>query len=101
MEPTLSIVAELTVSKTFMVVALIAIVLQSIYILVALFGRGLKYKIKHHDPAAVDDEHFLEMLASLADSEPNTRTSVEVFANGENYFEAELEAIRDARNSIN
>lgn len=101
MELTTNLVAEMTVSTTFMVFAMIAIVLQSIYILVALFGRGLKYKIKRNDPGALDDDHFLEMLASLSDSHANTRTTVDVCANGENYYEAELEAIRSATTSIN
>jgi cardiolipin synthase A/B len=101
MEPTLSLVAEVTVSETFMVLAMIAIVLQSIYILVGLFGKGPKYQIKRNDPGALDDDHFLEMLESLSDAQSNPHTAVEVFANGENFYEAELEAIRNARVSIN
>jgi cardiolipin synthase len=101
MEPTLSLVAEITVSETFMVFAVIAIVLQSIYILVGLFGRGLKYHIQRNDPGALDEEHFLEMVESLSDAQSNPHTTVKVFANGENFYEAELDAIRNARVSVN
>jgi cardiolipin synthase A/B len=101
MEPTLHIVAEMTVSTTFLVFALIAIILQSIYILVGLFGHGPKYKIKRNDPGALDEDHFLEMLESLSDAQSNPHTTVNVFANGENFYEAELEAIRNARESVN
>jgi cardiolipin synthase A/B len=100
MEP-LTLIAEVTVSTTFMVFAMIAIILQSIYFLVGLFGHGPKYTIQRLDPNAIDDDHFLEMICALADAEPNRHTTVDVFANGENYFEAELDAIANARNSIN
>src|SRR3569832_1395449 len=101
MEPTLHLVAEMTVSTTFLVFALIAIVLQSIYILVGLFGRGPKYKIKRSDPGAIDEEHFLEMVESLTDAQSNPHTTVNVFANGENFYKAELEAIGNAQETVN
>jgi cardiolipin synthase len=101
MEPTLNLLAEFTVSTTFMVIATIAIVLQSIYVLVGFFGRGPKYKIKRTEPGATDEAHFLEMVESLADAQSNSHTTVEVLTNGENFYEAELQAIGSARNSIN
>ncbi len=101
MEPQLSILAEVTVSTGFMVLAILCICLQTIYILVGLFDRGPKYKTDGGKEIVGDEEHFLQIIESLADAPANRNTSLEVHPNGENFYEAELKAISESRHTIN
>lgn len=95
------LLAEMTVPTTFMVVAIIAIVAQSVVLLVALFGRGPRYKVSHAEMREMADAEFLHTLECLTDARLSTDTRLEVFANGERFYEAELEAIANARKSVN
>ncbi|HEX8423115.1 MAG TPA: hypothetical protein VF634_06875, partial [Pyrinomonadaceae bacterium] len=88
-------------SNTFLVIAVIAIVAQSLLLFLALFEPGLDYKIKGLDACPPDSEEFMRILEALTDAQVTRRSSIEVFTNGENYYEAELEAIRRAERNIN
>lgn len=88
-------------STTFLVIAIIAIVAQSFLLFLALFEPGLDYKIDTQPDAPLDSEDFRRMLEALTDARLNERTQIEVFTNGENYYEAELKAIREARQTVN
>lgn len=89
-------------SNTFLVIAIIAIVAQSLLLFLALFEPGLDYKIEQ--PAHLsrpDSEEFMRILEALTDAHVTRHSSIEVFTNGENYYEAELAAIRRAEHNIN
>ena len=88
-------------STWFFVIAVIAIVAQSFLLFLALFEPGLDYKISSPAPSPIDSPNFLRIIEALTDSKVNTCTSVEVLTNGEVYYEAELQAIRAARHSVN
>jgi cardiolipin synthase len=88
-------------SNTFLVIAIIAIVAQSFLLFLALFEPGLDYKISAPASCQLDSEEFMRVLEALTDAQVSRHTSIEVYTNGENYYEAELEAIRRAENSIN
>jgi cardiolipin synthase A/B len=88
-------------STFFLVIAVIAITAQALLLFLALFEPGLDYKITTTGTDPIDSEEFLCMLEALTDSKIHRRTSVEVLTNGEVYYEAELEAIREAQESIN
>jgi cardiolipin synthase A/B len=92
--------AEITVSTTWFVLGLIALACMAIVLYAAFFDRGLKYKIAHPSWEDGDVEKFLCMLEALTDSKLHRKTGIEVFTNGENYYEAELEAIHNAQHSI-
>ncbi|HEY0099253.1 MAG TPA: hypothetical protein VGB76_09920, partial [Pyrinomonadaceae bacterium] len=83
-------------SNTFLVVAIIAIAAQSLLLFLALFEPGLDYKIKQSVFCLPDSEEFMRILEALTDAHVTRRSSIEVFTNGENYYAAELEAIRRA-----
>jgi cardiolipin synthase len=95
------LLGEATVSTGFLVIAIIALVLQSIILLVAFFGRSPRYRITSPQPGSLDSSHFLYMLEALTDAKINRRTGLQVFTNGDNFYEAELQAIREAQKSIN
>ena len=93
--------AETTVSTGFMVVAILAILVQSAILIVAFFGRGLRYRISSPSSQSLESREFLYMLEALTDAKLNCHTKLEVFTNGENFYEAELQAIAQARSSVN
>ncbi|MBA3247550.1 MAG: cardiolipin synthase B [Pyrinomonadaceae bacterium] len=88
-------------STTFLVIAVIAIIGQSFLLFLALFEPGLDYEIAKPPSAALDSTDFLRTLEALTDARLTKRSSIEVLTNGEVYYEAELEAIRAAKHSIN
>ena len=88
-------------STAFLVIAIIAIIAQSFMLFLALFEPGLDYKIKTPPPEPLESEDFLRILEAITDAKAQPRSSVEVLTNGEVYYEAELEAIRAARHSVN
>jgi cardiolipin synthase len=88
-------------SNTFLVIAIIAIVAQSLLLFLALFEPGLDYKIKQPAFGPLGSAEFMRMLEALTDAQVTRRSSIEVFTDGENYYEAELEAIRLAEHNIN
>jgi cardiolipin synthase len=88
-------------STTFLVIAIIAIAVQSFLLFLALFEPGLDYKISTKPSAPLDSEEFVYLLEALTDAKANRASSIEVLTNGEVYYEAELAAIRAAQKSVN
>ncbi len=88
-------------STWFLVIAVIAIGVLSFLLFLALFEPGLDYRIEASPSAMIESDEFLRMLEALTDSKLHGRSRIEVLTNGEVYFEAELEAIRAARHSVN
>lgn len=88
-------------STTFMVVAIVAIFLQVLMLYAALVGYGPGYRVTTANREALDSDEFALALESLADAKLNHRSSAEVITNGENFYPAELQAIRNATRSIN
>jgi cardiolipin synthase len=92
---------EITVSNTFVVLACLAMLAQAIFILVALFGPTPKYKISLPGSESVTSDQFLWNLEAITDAKLNHCNKVEVFTNGDQFYEAELRAISQARKNIN
>ncbi len=88
-------------STAFLVIAIIAIIVQSFMLFMALFEPGLDYKISTKTSAPLDSEEFLRTLEAITDAKIQRKNRIEVLTNAEVYYEAELEAIRAARHSIN
>jgi len=88
-------------STVFLTMAIVAIAFVGLMLVLALFAPGLAYTITTSPGVCLDSPDFLRVLAALADAEPHERTRIDVLANGETYFEAELAAIREARHSVN
>ena len=88
-------------SKPIRIFAVISILAVVSWIVVALFSPVLKYQLAHAPSAAISSEEFVRELQALTDGRFGKDTSVEPLPNGENFYSAELEAIRTARQSIN
>lgn len=88
-------------STAFLAIAIIAIIVQSFMLFLALFEPGLDYKISAQPSEPLDSKDFLRTLEAITDAKLQHRSHVEVLTNSEVYYEAELEAIRAARHSVN
>jgi len=88
---------KLQSSKTFFVLACIAMVLQAGLLFLALFQPGLPYTIPGAQPEALDSPQFLHTLQALTGAHLHQRSRVDILTNGEQYYPAELAAIRGAR----
>ena len=87
--------------KALSILALIALVLQSGLLFLAFFEPGLPYKVTKAPAEPLDSEHFSKTLEALTGAQIRRSSKFEVFTNGENYYPAELAAIRAARKSVN
>jgi cardiolipin synthase len=74
---------------------------QAIFILVAFFGPTPKYKISLPGSESVTSDQFLWNLEAITDAKLNHCNKVEVFTNGDQFYEAELQAISQAKKNIN
>jgi cardiolipin synthase len=85
----------------FDILAGIAIAFLLLMLFLALFEPGLRFKIRRAPSVALDTEDFRRMLASLTNATIHDSDHVDVLTNGEIFYEAELEAIRSAKHSVN
>jgi len=92
---------EITDSTAVRIIATLCVFAVTFYLFLALFQPALQYKIAAPPDGSLTSQEFLRMLEALADAKINYRTSIDVLNNGENYYKAELEAIRSARRNIN
>lgn len=83
------------------VVSVVAVSFLALMLFLALFEPGLAYRIDAPPDEGLASDKFLRMLGGLANGEVHRDTSVEVLANGDVYFEAELAAIAKATHSVN
>jgi cardiolipin synthase len=96
-----NLLAEMTVSIGFVVIAYLAIFAAALVIIVGLFDPGLRYEIAAPSSEQNDSDEFLGMLEALTDSKLNRATTLEVLTNGPHFYERELETIAAARHSVN
>ena len=87
--------------KILSILALIALIIQSGMLFLALFAPGLPYRIGKAPAEDLQSAHFVQTLEALTQSPERDAGKTEVFTNGENFYEAQLVAIRQAKKSIN
>jgi cardiolipin synthase A/B len=83
------------------IIAYISVGIVALGILVSLIGSGPDYKIDGPVDGDIESDDFRWMMEALTDAKLNTDSKVQVLANGEKFYPAELEAIRSAQRSIN
>jgi cardiolipin synthase len=88
-------------SSFFLTIAIIAICLQSFLLFLFFFEPGLRYRIASSAPQKLDSREFLCVLEALLDTRLYRSSAIEVLTNGEEFYSAELDAIRSAQRSIN
>ena len=84
----------------FLVLACIAIPMQSLLLYLALLGPELPYRIRKRLSAPLDSDEFFSDLGALADAQIQPENHVEVLTNGDRFYEAELLAIQGARKTV-
>jgi cardiolipin synthase len=84
----------------FLILAIPSVLIVLLLLALVLFEPGLEYKVTP-PPAAIESDAFLCVLGALADAEVHDYTRIEVLTNGDVFYEAELEAIRNAKETIN
>ncbi|HZU21336.1 MAG TPA: phospholipase D-like domain-containing protein [Terriglobales bacterium] len=88
-------------STAFFVIAIIAIVAQAYLLVLFFFEPGLRYKLSTPENSAVETPEFLHELEALTDARVRRHTDIQVLTNGESFYQAELEAITGAQETIN
>jgi cardiolipin synthase A/B len=88
-------------SRTLRIVAVMAILAIAIMLAVGLFAPGLRYSLVTPPQVAVDAPAFLNELEPLVSSRITRNNQIAVIENGENFYQAELDAMRQARHSVN
>ncbi|MGC2401122.1 MAG: phospholipase D-like domain-containing protein [Acidobacteriaceae bacterium] len=84
------------------VVGVIALIFLGSFVLSGIFAPSPKYDIANRDQLPANDSpKFLVLLESMADAKVNRTGSLEVLNNGPAFYTAELDAIRNARRSVN
>ena len=84
----------------FLVITVSGIAIQVLILVLALFEPGLEYRIAEPPSCPLDSDEFTRMLAVLAEAEPHSDTAIQVLTNGDQFYEAELDAIRGARSHV-
>ena len=87
--------------RALRILAAVCIVAVVVWLAVALFAPGLKYQLAQTPAAALDSPEFLRVLEALADSRISRDNRIEALPNGENFYEAEIAAMSQARHNIN
>jgi cardiolipin synthase A/B len=88
-------------STAFFVLSIIGLVFLGASLLMALVEPSLRYKIRITPGARLDSPRFWRVFESLLDSRIHADTRIEVLTDGDVFYEAELQAIRQARRNIN
>jgi cardiolipin synthase A/B len=88
-------------SEALRIVAVVAMIALLTWILAALFAPGPKYSLAARPDAPVQSDAFVNQLEPLVNSDFTRDNTVDVLPNGENFYEAELQAMRQAQHSVN
>jgi cardiolipin synthase len=93
---------ETTFTRTKLagVIAALSVAAVTAWIFLALFQPKLGYRIQA--PAAqLESPEYWRMLETVSDSRLQPNNKIQVIANGENFYPAELAAIAQAKHSVN
>ena len=80
--------------------AIICFVVVGTLLFLVLFEPGLTYQVKRPGHP-LDSDDFVCLIGALADAQVHRDSHIEVLTNGKRFYEAELEAIRNAKRSVN
>ena len=87
--------------KWFSRLAVVALILQSGLLFLALFEPGLPYMMSNPRSEPLNSDQFRRTLIALTNAQYGDSSSIDVLPNGENYYPAELAAISAAKSSVN
>jgi cardiolipin synthase len=92
--------SEFDNSEALRIAALIALVAMVTLILAGLFTPGLHYTLATPPKDPIESKAFVNELQSVTNSKITTNDGIQVLENGENFYAAELDAMRQAQHSI-
>ena len=82
------------------VFAIISMLIVVLLVFLILFEPGLEYRVTPLR-TPLDSREFIHTLGALSDAMPHGDSTVRVLTNGDVFYESELEAIRNARSTVN
>jgi cardiolipin synthase len=88
-------------SRALRIVGIVAILVILGWIAAALFAPGPDYKLTGIPAAPLDSDLFIHEVQSMTGARITHSNSVEPIPNGNNFYEAELQSIQNARSTIN
>lgn len=88
-------------SETLRIAGVIAILAICVLVLVGLFAPGLRYSLVNPVAVPIDSAVFLNELEPVVNSKITRNNQIEVIENGDHFYDAELDAMRHAKHSIN
>jgi cardiolipin synthase A/B len=80
---------------------IVVLIVAIAWALIVLLQPAPKYHLAQAPDGAVDSLEFTRQLEAMTDTKLQRAASIEVLANGENFYEAELAAIRSAKRNVN
>jgi cardiolipin synthase len=87
--------------ESLRILAVVAILAICVMVLVGLFAPGLRYSLVNPIAVPIDSAAFLNELEPLVNSKITRNNQIEVIENGDHFYEAELDAMRQAQHNIN
>jgi cardiolipin synthase A/B len=97
-----AIAVLISIPTGLFVVGVIALVFLGAFLLSGIFGPGPNYDITNRDQLPVNNStEFLLLVESMVDAKVNRTGTLQVLKNGPVFYTAELDAIRNARRSVN
>ncbi|HJX01183.1 MAG TPA: phospholipase D-like domain-containing protein [Terriglobales bacterium] len=81
--------------------AIVVLIVAFAFALIVLLQPAPRYHLAQTPDGSVDSPDFIRQLEAMTDTKLQRAGPIEVLANGENFYEAELEAIRNAQSNIN
>jgi cardiolipin synthase len=83
----------------FFISAILAFAILGLLVFLVLFDPGLEYEVES-PKYPLDSNEYLRLLGALADAQVHDQSRLSVLTNGNQYFPAELEAIRNAKHCV-
>lgn len=87
-------------SLSYLILAIFGLVSALMILLLALFEPALPYSMPDRPDVPTDSPEFAHLLAVVSDAHLYHDGAFDVLTNGDQFYEAELEAIRSARSHI-
>jgi len=82
------------------ILAAAGVAVPLLWVLLALFEPGLAHRIREAPGLPLHAPEFQRLLAVIADAREYQGNAIEVLTNGDRFYEAELQAIREARSHV-
>lgn len=83
------------------VVSWISIGFLALMLFLALFEPPLPYRIARRQPVPLDSDQFRRLVGALGAGQFHPHNKIDVLTNGNVFYEAEIQAMREAVHSIN